>query len=355
MLPAWMHQYVNSAMWGSTTAMASIALFSIGSALALGVGATMFWAGAISVGTVFLLYQYTEQIRQPLDRLRTLIDDFQKAGAGLVRVRALLGMSSRLPDTGSVQLPGGALAVELADLSFTYADDDSNTAVLHDVSLQLAPGRTLGLLGRTGSGKTTIARLLVRLYDVDRGCIRLAGRPITDISLSSLRSHVRLVTQDVQLFRATLRDNLTLFDGTIPDVAIWTALEEVGLAEWAAAFERQLDTPLDGDALSAGQAQLLALARVFLANPGLIILDEASARLDPATERLIRHAVDRLLRDRSGIIIAHRLATVRHVDDIAVLEDGRLVEFGSRAALEQDTGSRFARLLRSGGLVELLA
>jgi len=172
---------------------------------------------------------------------------------------------------------------------------------------------------------------------------------------SAIRGRVSLVTQDVQLFRATLRDNLTLFDGTIPDVAIWTALEEVGLAEWAAAFERQLDTPLDGDALSAGQAQLLALARVFLANPGLIILDEASARLDPATERLIRHAVDRLLRDRSGIIIAHRLATVRHVDDIAVLEDGRLVEFGSRAALERDTGSRFARLLRSGGLVELLA
>ena len=355
MLPEWMHQYVNAALWSSTTAMASIALFGVGSALALGVGATMFWAGAISVGTVFLLYQYTEQIRQPLDRLRTLIDDFQKAGAGLIRVRALLAMSSRLPDTGTARLPAGALAVELDDVSFTYADDDSNTAVLHDVSFRLAPGRMLGLLGRTGSGKTTIARLLVRLYDAEQGCIRIAERPVADISLSSLRTHVRLVTQDVQLFRTTLRDNLTLFDGSIPDPAIWTALEEVGLAEWAAAFEQQLDTSLDADALSAGEAQLLALARVFLANPGLIILDEASARLDPATERRIRHAVDRLLRDRSGIIIAHRLATVRHVDDIAVLEDGRLVEFGERAALEQDSGSRFARLLQSGGLVELLA
>ncbi len=213
----------------------------------------------------------------------------------------------------------------------------------------LRPGETIGLLGRTGSGKTTITRLLCRLCDPQEGTIRLGGIDVRDIRTASLRSRVGVVTQDIQLFRASLRDNLTLFDTRIADAEMIRVLDELELGDWYRALARGLDTLLDhGSGLSAGEAQLLAFARVFLSDPALVILDEASSRLDPATERRLDHAVARVLEGRTGIIIAHRLSTVQRVDTIMVLEDGHVVEFGSRAALAAEPTSRFAGLLRTG-------
>jgi ATP-binding cassette subfamily B protein len=165
-----------------------------------------------------------------------------------------------------------------------------------------------------------------------------------------------MVTQEVQLFRGSVRDNLTFFAPGIPDERLWEVLYSLGLGDWAAGLPSGLDTVLEtGSAgLSAGQAQLLAFARVFLRDPGLVILDEASSRLDPATEALIERAVDRLLANRTGVIIAHRLATVERADDILILEAGRVVEWGERAALAADPESRFSRLLRTG-MEEVLA
>ncbi len=165
-----------------------------------------------------------------------------------------------------------------------------------------------------------------------------------------------MVTQDVQLFRASVRDNLTFFDATVPDERIWEALHRLGLAEWAERLPSGLDTMLEagGGGLSAGEAQLLAFTRIFLEDPGLVILDEASSRLDPGTERLIERAVDTLLAGRTGIVIAHRLATVTRADDILIMEDGRVVEYGPRARLAADPDSRFSRLLQVG-LEEVLA
>jgi len=158
------------------------------------------------------------------------------------------------------------------------------------------------------------------------------------------------------LFRGSVRDNLTFFAPGIPDERLWEVLYSLGLGDWAAGLPSGLDTVLEiGSAgLSAGQAQLLAFARVFLRDPGLVILDEASSRLDPATEALIERAVDRLLAGRTGVIIAHRLATVERADDILILESGRVVEWGARAALAADPESRFSRLLRTG-MEEVLA
>jgi ABC-type multidrug transport system fused ATPase/permease subunit len=171
-----------------------------------------------------------------------------------------------------------------------------------------------------------------------------------------LRRHVGMVTQDVQLFRAPIRDNLTFFDPTIPDERLQEVLATLGLAEWLASLPNGLDSELEagGAGLSAGQAQLLAFTRIFLKNPGLVILDEASSRLDPATEALIERAVERLMEDRTGFIIAHRLATVTRADDILILEDGNVVEFGERVALMADPESRFSRLLATG-IEEVLA
>jgi ABC-type multidrug transport system fused ATPase/permease subunit len=227
-------------------------------------------------------------------------------------------------------------------------------AVLDDFSLRLPAGRKLGLLGRTGSGKTTITRLLLRLYDPQAGAVRLGDVDLRHLTLATLRHHVGIVTQDVQLFNASVRDNLSFFDRTIGDAAIEAALTTVGLADWLRALPAGLETELTagGGSLSAGEAQLLAFARLLLKDPGVVILDEASSRLDPVTERRLDRAIEQLLAGshgaRTAIIIAHRLATVQKVDDILIVEAGRISEYGPRVQLAADPHSRFAQLLRTG-------
>ncbi len=241
----------------------------------------------------------------------------------------------------------GPLALTFNNISVRYTDADE--FVLRDVTFTLPAGETLGLLGRTGSGKTTLTRLLLRLVDPTVGMIKLGenGVEIRDLPLRELRRHVGMVTQEVQLFHATVRDNLTFFDETITDETLWDVAEQLGLADWLRALPARLDTLLGagGQGLSAGQAQLVAFLRIGLQDPGLVILDEPSSRLDPLTERLLDRAIGRLLTGRTGIIIAHRLETVARVDKILVLADGRIVEFGERAVLMAEKASHYAGLL----------
>jgi ABC-type multidrug transport system fused ATPase/permease subunit len=263
----------------------------------------------------------------------------------MARVEALLGTVPRVTDGPGIALPPGPLAVELDGVSFGYAED---VPVLRDVSVSLSPGRVLGVVGRTGSGKTTLTRLLLRFYDPLAGVVRLGGVDLRAVSLAAVRARIGLVTQEVQLFHASVRDNLTIFDDSVPDEQISTVLDTLGLTSWLQELPRGLDTPLlsGGAGLSAGQAQVLACARILLRNPDLVILDEASSRLDPATDRLVQTALGRLLDGRTGIIVAHRLATIAYADDILVLEDGQVREYGPRLALAADPTSHFARLLR---------
>ena len=321
-------------------------LFAGGTVLALGLGGFLYLRGELTLGTVYLLFQYTALLSEPLGRITREVQDFQSARASLVRAQELLSQPLRLRSRASLTLPQGPLAVALNHVTFGY---DPAVPILHDVSLQVEPGEVLGLLGRTGSGKSTIARLLFRLYDPDEGAVRLSGMDLRDVRLDDLPARVGLVTQDVQLFRATLRENLTLFDPRIRDAQLREALSLLGLEDWFRSLARGLDTDLGpgGVGVSAGQAQLLAFARVFLNDPGIVILDEASSRLDPATERLVEAAIDRLLLGRTAVIIAHRLATLARADRVAILDDGRVVEAGPRHALAADPRSRLADLLRA--------
>ena len=254
------------------------------------------------------------------------------------------------------RLPEGPLRVTFDGVTFRYRDEqpgaEERGSVLDDLSFVLEPGKVLGLLGRTGSGKTTLTRLLFRLYDPVAGTIRLGDVPLGDAGLSDLRQRVGLVTQDVQLFRGTVRDNVRLFGEHVSDARILDAFRELGLREWLRSLPDGLDTALlsGSKSLSAGEAQLLAFTRVYLKNPGVVILDEASSRLDPATEQLLERAVDRLLHAprRTAIIIAHRLLTVGRADEIMVLKDGRIHEYGAREALAGDPSSHFNRLLQTG-------
>ena len=327
-------------IWAST-----ILTFAVGNAIAFAVGGYLWAIGAITVGTVYLLFYYTELLRRPIESFRRELEDMQRAIASLGRVDELLWTASALVD-GHKALPEGALGVELDAVSFGYDAD----LVLRDVSVRIEPGHVLGILGRTGSGKTTLARLLLRFYDPTIGAVRLGGIDLRDASLDALRARVTLVSQDVQLFSAPVRDNLTLFDGTIDDARLADVVERIGLGAWLRAQSPTdpLGAEMTAGGLSAGEAQLLAFARVFLRDPGLVVLDEASSRLDPVTERHIERAIDALLEDRTAVVIAHRLATVDRCDEILILEDGRIVEHGSRTVLAADPSSRFSGLLRTG-------
>ena len=342
---SWLAATRKAQMRGYALVATSQGLFGLGTAAALALSAMLFEDGTLTIGTVYLIFRYTEMLRQPTEQIRNEVQDLQQADASLGRVEALLGTAPRLADGPGTALPPGPLSLELDDVSFGYAAD---APVLRGVRLGLAPGRVLGVVGRTGSGKTTLTRLLARFYDPSAGVVRLGGVDLRTVRLAAVRTRIGLVSQEVHLFDASVRDNLTLFDDGVPDDRINAVLDTLGLAGWRQALPRGLDTPLGtgGAGLSAGQAQVLAFARVFLRDPDLVILDEASSRLDPATERLVQTALGRLLDGRTAVVVAHRLATVAYADDILVLEDGRVREHGPRLALAADPASRFARLLR---------
>jgi ATP-binding cassette subfamily B protein len=191
---------------------------------------------------------------------------------------------------------------------------------------------------------------------VGSGSIKVNGSDLREAHLDVLRRNIAIVTQDVQLFRASIRDNLTFFDRSLSDEKIITTLEELELGDWLRNQPKGLDTELDtgSRSLSAGEAQLLAFTRVFLRNPGLVILDEASSRLDPATEQRLERAIDKLLKNRTAIIIAHRLDTIHRADQVLILDKGKISEYGDRTQLVADPNSRFYQLLQTG-LEEVLA
>lgn len=333
--------------------------FATGSVALLALGFVLHERGIITVGQVLALFRYSEMLRQPLEQIAEQLKEFQKALAGAHRASTMLATTPAVPDghLTSESLPPGPLGVQFDAVTFAY--DRGTEPALRDVTLDIGPGRRVGIVGRTGSGKTTIGRLLLRLWDVDQGAVRIGGVDIRDLTLPVVRQRIAVVTQDVELFRASLRDNLTLFGAhPAPDSELVAILERVGLGGWLGHQAAGLDTPMEGgNSVSAGEAQLLAFARAFLAEPSIVVLDEASSRLDPDTEAKITAATHALLTGRTGLIVAHRLASLEQVDEIVVVELGRVVEHGAREALAADESSRYSHLLRisrRGALLEEL-
>ncbi|MCU1400675.1 MAG: HlyB/MsbA family transporter [Acidimicrobiales bacterium] len=312
-----------------------------GSVLTLIASAALVERGVITVGTAFLLFQYVLLLARPLEDVVQQLETVQKANGAMVRVIDLLAVEATIVDSGTIDPPQGPLSIEFERVSFDYGDGET---VLTDVDLLIMSGRSVGIVGRTGSGKTTLSRLLLRLIETSAGSVRLGGVPIGDIPLTELRRRVALIPQEVELLAGSIRDNVTLFDPVPTDEAVRDALRLAGLE---ALVEGGIHRPLGagGTGLSAGEAQLLALARVWLRDPDLVVLDEATARVDPRTEARIEAGVRQLMSGRTTVIVAHRLSTLRHVDEIIVMDHGRVVEHGDRSVLAELEGGRFHHLL----------
>ncbi|HEV2527206.1 MAG TPA: ABC transporter ATP-binding protein [Thermomicrobiales bacterium] len=349
----WRAARIAAGMRGYWMFAAGSGLFGLALAFALGAAAVLHRDGAITLGAVFLIFRYTQMLQRPTQQLRDEVEDLQRAAASLGRIDALFARRSVLVDGAGAAPPPGPLDLRIESVRFGY---DPANPVLHDVSLDLPAGRVLGILGRTGAGKSTLVRLVPRFHDPDAGTVRLGGIDLRDVTIAAVRARVGLVPQEAHLFSATLRDNLTLFDPDVPDHRLVAVLDDIGMGDWFRALPGGLDTRLgsgDGAAgLSAGQTQVIACARLLLRDPDVVILDEPSSRLDPATERLVHRALARLLAGRTGLLVAHRLSTFALADDLLVMEGGRVVESGPRDLLAADPSSRYATLVRhaAGGV-----
>ncbi|MHA1993928.1 MAG: ABC transporter ATP-binding protein [Candidatus Hodarchaeales archaeon] len=323
-------------------------IVALGTTMVFATGIPLYQGEVISLGTVFLINQYVAALIDPMIRIVREAQQLTRADASIDRVTELFAIQTQIKDKGNFDFgEDKRLHLKFDNLAFSYSKTDPT---VESITFHLEPGKKLGLIGRTGSGKTTISRLLFRLYDPTSGGIYFNNINIKDYQLSDLRNSIAYVTQQVEIFQASVRDNITLFDKSFSDTKILNVIDALKLHDWFEKLKEGLDTKLlSGEAgFSAGEAQLLALTRVFMKNPRLVILDEASSRLDPATEKLIEKAIDKLLENRTAIIIAHRLQTLEHVDDIMLLEDGKVREYGARLQLLKDPKSKYSQLLRTG-------
>lgn len=333
---------VSTLTWSST-----VMLFSISTAASLALGLYFYTRGMMSIGTIFLVFTYAQMLRTPIEQLSNQFQDIQRASASIRRIQELYQYKDDHPmQEGDLHLNSDQpISIQFLDVSFCYQGDQK---VLDRVSFALPAGKVLSIIGRTGSGKTTVSRLLYRFYEYDEGDIRFNGRSVREYSIQSIRQNIAIVTQEVQLLHGTLRDNITFYNEAIPDEKIKDAISRLELEEWYKKFPKGLDTHVRGEDvhLSEGEAQILSLVRILLKDPRIIILDEATSSLDPYTETLILNAIQRISEGRTVIIIAHRLQTLKFSDYIMVLENGKVKEFDTREHLQNKRESYYYTLLQ---------
>lgn len=303
----------------------------------LGVGGTMVANGRISIGEMTAFLLFLTSFFAPIQTLVQLYNSYQQGGAAIVKLRELLAAEPSVDQADNAYpLPAVRGEIELRNVTFAY---DDGRDVLHNVSLRIAPGETVAFVGETGAGKSTVARLLTRFYDPQSGSVTIDGHDLRAVDITSLRSQLGVVPQEPFLFAGVVRDNIAFARRSASDRELWDALRAVGVDDLVERLGG-LDAVVHerGASLSAGERQLLALVRAFVARPRVLILDEATSNLDLASESRVERALDVVLEGRTAVIIAHRLATARRADRIAVIHDGEIVELGSHEDLVASRG-----------------
>ena len=316
------------------------------SALIVGVGGWLVHRGTVSLGTVVAFVLLLANLFDPVQQLSQLYNTLQSAAAALHK---LFGILDAVPDVNESESPVSLPAtgdVEVRDISFTYAS--GSQPALSNVSVTLASGTRLALVGPTGAGKSTLAKLMARLYDPQAGQVLFGGVDLRDASLEDLRKRIVVIPQEGFLFDGSVRDNLLIARPDATEDMLLGALNNLGLRERFESLPEGLDTQVRerGSRLSAGERQLVALSRAALVDPAVLVLDEATSNLDPGTEMLIEAALEKLMAGRSVIVVAHRLSTVQRADKIAVVSDARITEIGSHDELIA-MGGHYAALVNN--------
>ncbi len=317
-------------------------LAALGTALILWYGGSRVLNDDLSVGVMVAFIGYLASFFDPIQQLSQLYNTFQSAMAALEKIFGVLETDPRISDRNeAVDLPDVAGRVRLDHVSFGYGRE----YVIRDVSIDIEPGTTVALVGATGAGKSTLAKLIARLYDPDEGVVSIDGIDLRDVREESLRSEMGIVPQEGHLFSGTIADNVRFAHPLASDDDVRRALDAVGALEFVDGLPDGMNTDVQerGARLSAGQRQLICFARALVADPRLIILDEATSSIDIGTERRIEEALDRLLVGRTAVVIAHRLSTIRRADRILVVQDGQIAEQGSHDELMR-AGGQYAGL-----------
>jgi ATP-binding cassette subfamily B protein/subfamily B ATP-binding cassette protein MsbA len=320
-------------------------LSTLASAIVLGYGGYLALSGALSIGLLAAFLLYVQQFYRPIQLISTVYTQAQAALAGGERIYAILDEPTEPPDPpGTPDLGPIAGRVAFDHVTFAYT---AGRVVLHGVSFAVPAGATVALVGRTGAGKTTIANLIPRFYDVTSGAVLVDGHDVRLVTRASLRHQIGIVAQEPFLFSGTVAENIAYGRPEAGPVAIEAAARAVDAHDFIAALPQSYDTPLgeEGGTLSQGQRQLLSFARAILADPRILILDEATSAIDTRTEATIQRALATLLAGRTSVVIAHRLSTIRNADLILVIEDGLIIERGSHAELLAADGA-YAALYR---------
>ncbi|MDA3017648.1 MAG: ABC transporter ATP-binding protein [Actinomycetota bacterium] len=318
----------------------------LASGLMIGIGGWFVHRGTVTLGTVVAFVLLLSSLFDPVQQLSQLYNTVQSAGAALNKLFAILDAKPEVDEHhAAVDLPQTG-ELKVSDVSFTYVGADS--PALRGVSIKVGVGEKLALVGPTGAGKSTLAKLMARLYDPQTGSVEFGGVNLKMATMPSLRERIAVVPQEGFLFNGSIRDNLRIARADATDADIEAAIDAIGATDHFAQFSDGLDTQVRerGSRLSAGERQLVALARAALVDPAVLVLDEATSNLDPGTEAEVEHALERLMAGRTVIVVAHRLSTVQRADHIAVVVDAKIAEYGSHSELLARNG-HYAELARA--------
>jgi len=364
---------VTSAMYGRVFFAALTLVASLATALVYGFGGVLAARGSLGVGTVVALAAYLTRLYGPLTALSNVRVDIMTALVSFERVFEVLDLEPMVAEKpGAVAVPAGVPSLEFDDVHFRYPQADEvslaslesvavldktiSAPVLKGVSFTAQPGQLVALVGPSGAGKTTISQLVTRMYDVQQGAVRVGGVDVRDVTLQSLRDAIGVVTQDAHMFHDSIRANLAYAKPDATDEELWASLDSAQVGALVRSLPDGLDTVVGdrGYRLSGGEKQRMAIARLLLKAPGLVVLDEATAHLDSESEVAVQRALATALEGRTSLVIAHRLSTIREADQILVIHDGRVVEQGRHEEL-LERGGLYGELYRTQFATQLRA